>query len=170
MPCPRNWLIVILFVGLIAGYAYLSFGPLLPGGFLAGVRHPLSQQMFWLTLSALFTFNIYGMLFQREEIAIDDQTLRRRIVHPLWSGRGWGWTFALSRISHLRAVPNPSMNIGLGTRLADLFSTRRRDEGAIIFVYEGKLHRIGMGIDQEEAAELIERIKAFAPDLRMGRA
>ncbi len=160
---------MVAWVGLIIafGASILLWSAPAPGFQTVGPTSTLGQ-VFLAVWAVMLSYVVVTMVFRREEIVVDDQAIRRRFVlGPYPTSRTK--SMALSQISNVRAVRNLAAAPRPGALLTRAIDTRERDVGAIAFDFDRVPHRFGFGLDEAEAAELIARIKEFAPVLADAR-
>ena len=159
IPAARSWF-VILFVSCWLGGWY--FGESSAIHDLLNPRsekNPVGFLGFWLLmwtlggLSALFS--ILWQLFGREVLETSPGVLlqRRRI-----GNLGISREYTQTEVRALRAAP-PEL-LGRNTRGFGQFG---RNTGAVAFDYGGRTIRIGFGLDEAEAARVVELLRPYYP-------
>lgn len=118
----------------------------------------------WLTVGALGVYRLLFIAAGRETVHIDAERLTFRRETPLLTR---AWTYQLSDVRDLRAtrsvVPFLFSRSGCNSRYAcDLFGLTG---GVIAFDYSGRTIRVGGGIDEPEAQQLVDRILRRFPSL-----
>ncbi|MGH8031441.1 MAG: hypothetical protein ACREO8_03515 [Luteimonas sp.] len=152
IPARRNWFVILFLLAWLGGWV---MGETSAIRMLASGKGEVGFMVFWLcgwTVGGAFAigawlWNVAGM----EYISIRNGELAHRFaVGPV----GWSREYALAHVTRLRAVPTPQA--AFGQRWGN--NPFVPNDGTICFDYGAKTIRMGSGLDEAEARQLVDQM------------